>query len=155
MQVLRATRQERGSFQEFAGELTLEALRLCDYGQSAEKAACATAARIAVWTWDHAGRQPGRTPCATFDERQARQAEGGRQGAAVRKAKSEAAIIAAATKLHAETGERPTQAAILAACTPGIRGEKTIRRHWPAVLLALTQEPVIQSADDKRDGLLG
>lgn len=143
-----------GSFEEFAAELTMEALRLCDYGKSAERTACATAARIAAWTWEHAGRQPGRTPCATPEERKARQAAGGRTGAATRRAGSEAVIVAAALHLRAESGQQPTQAAVVAACG---RGERTVRRHWPAVLEALAQadpapagEPAIQSADDKK-----
>jgi len=144
--------EKNGSLQEFAAELTLEALRLCGSSERAEKGACATAMAVAQWSWDNVINRPGRVACSTTEEVRQRQASGARAGAANRRASNEDVVVSAALRLRAQAGCAPTQAAVLAECRAhGIRGEKTIRRYWPAVLSSYVDEPVNQSGHVKKD----
>ena len=97
---------------------------------------------VAGWTWNkYRGRAPRRKTADDVEligRRAAAGRVGGPAGAATRATRSQQAIVSAAVRLAEIHGRRPTQAEVLAAARgPGCTNEKTIRRHWPAVLDAL------------------
>ena len=135
---LRAAGGERAEFDILVAD---EAYRfgaaLAGDAARSEAVALRTARTVSEWTWNvYRAPERKRAPMSGKALADAK-AQGGRVVAERRRARSEDVIVAAAVRL-AETGEVPTQAEVLAAVAEaGIRGEKTIRRHWPAVLEAV------------------
>ena len=135
-------RAEGGDRPAFATAVAAEAHRLmsvlsCDSRYN-NRRALATAASVANWTWTKF-RAPTPQMRLSLEEIAQRESDGGRQTAAKRRAKTKAIIIAAAAMLQADSGQKPTQAAVHAVVqNAGIRSEKTVRSYWPDVLAALT-----------------
>ena len=148
-----------GAEEEFAVLVAEEACRLAGAltgdARRAEPVALATAAKVARWTW-HIYRAPASARVtADAAELAGRHAEGGRKAAARRRARSEEVIVAAALGLAERLGRAPTQVEVLAAvASAGIRGEKTIRRHWDAVRSAMAgREQMRTEADHRSDAV--
>lgn len=143
--------QGNGSEAALCQELEAEVLRIAP-DCHAECRATATARSVAHWTWQNYRPAAARLPCATAEERHARQAAGQAKGAATKRDKTLAALISAAHALVGR-GHRPTQAAVAAAAC---QGERTVRAYWPAILDAIrapartSPEPAVQVAIDKK-----
>ena len=134
--VARYRGQENGTAAGFRQELLAEALRISPGSPAADRCVVATADSVARWTWDHYRQPPAQTPCATPEERHARQAAGQTKGAVTRRAATLVALIAAAIDLS-RSGQRLTQSAVGAAAG---RSGGTVRQHWPAVLEAVRNQ---------------
>ncbi|WP_338928180.1 hypothetical protein WDZ11_00215 (plasmid) [Roseomonas mucosa] len=144
---------------EFASLVTQEACRAAAATtgdtRKSETVALATAAQVAWWTWHVYQPAAPRVELSAEQVVQRRQ-EGGRIAAGRRRAKTEDVLVAAAVRLH-QMGVKVTQAAVLAAAKDeGVRGEKTIRRHWALVTAALAEAgPVIRPAAVKKGASIG
>lgn len=141
--------QGNGAEGELLQELENAALAIVPPGRAAARAATLTARSVAKWTWEHYRRSAAKPRCDTPEERHARQAAGQAKGAATKCLITLAALIEAARRI-ATTGQRPTQAAVVAATG---KSERTVRNHWLAVLAAVqapAEEPAVQVAIDKK-----
>ena len=137
-----------GSEDSFGAAVLDESFRLSEAGLAAEAQAAVTAKNVARWTWRH--YQPARRlPCASPQERRARQASGQARGAASRRAATLAACIAAARDLQ-ERAQLVTQVAVAALAGRSLR---TVREHWRTILDALqapSQVAAVQVVIDKK-----
>ncbi len=151
-----AVKAAGGTEQEFGGLVAAEACGLASRmtgGFKGERAALAVAKRVSRWTWNDY-RIPQARLRSTADDAAlaARRADGARIVSASRKEKSAQVILNAALQIRRE-GLTLTQVAVLARVKAhGVTNEKTVRRHWPAVLetLADMREPDIQPLSVKR-----
>ena len=91
------------------------------------------AAKVASWTWHAFRTSKALKPSLAGSELTARLADGGRKAAARRSIRSEEAIVAAMQRLLKD-GQKPTQKMVTAESG---RSEKTVRRHWHAVLICI------------------
>ena len=145
---LRAACGERQEFDILVADESYRfAAGLAGDAAKSEKAALRCARAVAEWTWvEYKAPQP-KEAVLSGEALAARQADGGRRGAAVRRGRSEEVLVAAAVRLAAG-GVAPTQVEVLAAVVgEGVRGVRTVRRHWPAIQAAVAAAMACQQAD--------